>query len=223
MHTTALVLGPQEPGEVGIVDPPLPVGGDKVHLRPLGPEPYRGRRTELCSRSVEITWSPGDNVPLMAMFRASVELQVKTTWSARGQPNSFASLHRASYTAREACRALPWRPGGVAHGGHGVHHRVDDLGRLLPGGGRVVQIDQGNSSPMAFSGSNPQLQHPGLLPVHARVRHGGQQLLLGLHGAFQARPQPALISRAPGSVGPAGRFRPQNCSMPMASVVVEKV
>ena len=38
-----------------------------------------GRRTELCSRSVDSTWSPGASSPEMAMFSASVELAVKHT------------------------------------------------------------------------------------------------------------------------------------------------
>ena len=46
----------------------------------------------------------------MAMFSASVELLVNTTWSARLHPKSFASLARVLYTARAASSALPWAP-----------------------------------------------------------------------------------------------------------------
>ena len=35
----------------------------------------------------------------MAMFSASVELAVKTTWSGRGQPKSAASLQREAVSA----------------------------------------------------------------------------------------------------------------------------
>ena len=37
----------------------------------------KGLLTELCSRSVVITWSPGWSTPLIARFRASVQLSVK--------------------------------------------------------------------------------------------------------------------------------------------------
>ena len=55
-------LRPDQPLKIAVVDPSLP-----------------GRSTELCSRSVEITWSPGFSSPQMAIFSASVELQVNTT------------------------------------------------------------------------------------------------------------------------------------------------
>ena len=64
----------------------------------------------MCSQSVVITWSPGRMRPLMAMFRASVELAVKMTWSGRGQPKSLASFTRVLYTVRDASRAPPWAP-----------------------------------------------------------------------------------------------------------------
>ena len=61
----------------------------------------------MCSRSVEMAWSPGDSRPHMAMFSAMVELAAKTTWSGRGQPSSRAARQRVSYTVRRADRDAP--------------------------------------------------------------------------------------------------------------------
>jgi hypothetical protein len=59
---------------------------------------------------VETAWSSGVSRPEMAIFRAMVELAVKTTWSGRGQPSSRAARHRVSYTVREAAMEAPWAP-----------------------------------------------------------------------------------------------------------------
>ena len=62
--------------------------------------------------------------------------------------------------AQELCQLLPAAvdrpgrrqgpavgpPGGVAHGGQGLRHRLGHLGRLVQGGGRIVEIDHFHGS-----------------------------------------------------------------------------
>ena len=64
-----------------------------------------GRSTELCSSTVVTTRSPGRTTPLMAVLSAAVELGVKHTWSALGQPKRHASLARQPWMVRAASRA----------------------------------------------------------------------------------------------------------------------
>ena len=49
----------------------------KESCTPFSSISYRGRSTELCSNIVVITLSPFLNIPFIAIFKASVELQVK--------------------------------------------------------------------------------------------------------------------------------------------------
>ena len=67
---------------------------------PLRFNSCRARRTELCSKHVLTTWSPGDSKPNNATLRASVQFFVKITRSDEGQPKYLASA------ARQACTLL---------------------------------------------------------------------------------------------------------------------
>ena len=72
-----------------------------------------GRLTELCSRSEVMTWSPGRTVPLIAMFRASVQFRVKTQRSGASPLKNRFRASRASSSVRSASIAIrcPDRPG----------------------------------------------------------------------------------------------------------------
>ena len=71
------------------------------------------RRTELCSKSVEMTWSPVRSAPLMARLSASVQLKAKATQKGSRAPSTAATASRAASTARAASseRRCPERPG----------------------------------------------------------------------------------------------------------------
>ena len=95
VQTTALVSRRRSPGRASQSSRPCRSAGRKSTAPPWERKRYRGRRTELCSQSVEMTWSPGAKSPAMAMFSAAVELGVKQTRSA-GQWKSSPSKSRVS-------------------------------------------------------------------------------------------------------------------------------
>ena len=55
---------------------------------------YSGRRTELCSHTVVITWPPGRINPLIAVLRACVALEAKAIQAGLSAWNSSASASR---------------------------------------------------------------------------------------------------------------------------------
>ena len=82
-------------------------------MTPLRESSESGRSTELCSMSVEMTWSPLRSTPWMAMFSASVAFCAKATREASASPSMFAISSRQPSMIRPASIASLWpeRPG----------------------------------------------------------------------------------------------------------------
>ncbi len=85
-------VGPQQAAEVVVVDAALPVRRQEVHLHLL--QPVQGTQNGIVLAVSGQHMVTGANSPPIAIFSASVELQVNTTRSAAEQPSSRASCSR---------------------------------------------------------------------------------------------------------------------------------
>lgn len=85
-------VGPQQTAEIVVVDAAPPIRRQEVHLHPL--QPVQGPQHGVVLAVSGQHMVTGGEQPSMAMFRASVELQVNTTRSAAEQPSSLASCSR---------------------------------------------------------------------------------------------------------------------------------
>ena len=93
--------------------PPLSAAIRVNPMRPASSSARSGRLTLLCSRFDVMTLSPSASTPLKAMFRASVQLSVKTNRSGSLPWKSWLSKCRQSSRTRSEARAILWpaRPG----------------------------------------------------------------------------------------------------------------
>ena len=92
VQTRALVFSFTSPESSSVRSLPFASQGQNDTSIPAFSSRYNGRSTELCSMTVEITWSPGPKRPRIAVFSASVELQVKATCLGFPSPTSSEIL-----------------------------------------------------------------------------------------------------------------------------------
>ena len=81
VHTIASVSGRIASSNASLEIVPSSPTGRIVSATPCCSFKYKGRNTELCSIAVVITWSPGCNIPLIAVFSASVAFDINATCS----------------------------------------------------------------------------------------------------------------------------------------------
>ncbi len=123
-----------------------------------------GRLTELCSRSVVTTWSPGRSSPLMARFSPSVQFMREDPALGRLAAEELveAMTRVVEHSLRGDGHAVPRPPGvGQARAGEAVERLVDRLGLGKTGGG-VVEVDHGRCPDWKTS----RLQVKGRFQIH---------------------------------------------------------
>lgn len=86
-------LRADQPLKIAVVDPPLPVSRDETERHaPLRLQPVQRTQHGIVLQIRGDHMVAGVQQAAMAMFRASVELAVNTTWSGRGQLKNVASF-----------------------------------------------------------------------------------------------------------------------------------
>ncbi len=71
---------------------------------------FSGRRMELWSSAVVMTWSPDLSTPRIAIFSASVVFSVKMTWLGSDPPMSVLIRERQVFRRSPACCAWRYAP-----------------------------------------------------------------------------------------------------------------